>query len=96
MPAARALAVGVILRPSWATNNLWPLDAKMKGATSYGRGKKGLRDAIVLILPTGFCFGAVVAFLLNAIIPIDRAEPDETVHLHHYADADEDAKALKA
>jgi hypothetical protein len=57
----------------------------MKSATSYGRGKKGVRDAIVLILSTGFCFGAVVAFILNAIIPIDRDEPDQTVHMHHYA-----------
>jgi hypothetical protein len=57
----------------------------MKSTTSEGRGKKGVRDAIILILSTGFCFGAVVAFILNAIIPIDHDEPDETVHMHHYA-----------
>ena len=82
--ATFAVGIGVILRPQWATNNLWPLDAKMKESTSIGRGKKGVRDAIILILSTGFCFGAVMAFTLNLLIPVDQDEPDVTVHLHVY------------
>lgn len=31
------------------------------------------------------CLSIVVAFILDAIIPIDREEPDETVHLHSYS-----------
>jgi hypothetical protein len=112
--ATFACGIGVILRPEWATNNLWPLDGAMESSSSNGRGKKGVRDAIsacprygyrsllaradasalfitllaVLILSTGFCFGAVVAFILNALIPIDKDQPDKTVHLHHYKQED--------
>ena len=86
--ATFACGIGVILRPTWATNNLWPLDGAMKSSSSNGRGKKGVRDAIILILSTGFCFGAVVAFTLNALIPIDKDQPDHTVHLHHYKQED--------
>lgn len=60
----------------------------MKDGSSNGRGKKGIRDAIVLILSTGFCFGAVVAFILNALIPLDTTDTRETA-----TDRERDAEA---
>lgn len=63
-----AFAVGVELVPAWATNQLWPVTPGMDP------GLRGLRDAIILILSTSFTFGAVVAFILNLIIPADAPE----------------------
>lgn len=56
------LGIGVTLVPQWATNALWP-------CTGCSSGVKSLRDAIIEILSTGFCIGAIVAILLNAILP---------------------------
>jgi hypothetical protein len=36
-------------------------------------GLRGLRDAIILVLSTSFTFGAVVALILNLIIPQDSS-----------------------
>ncbi len=51
-----------------------------------------MRDAILLILSTGFCFGFFVAFILNLVLPEDRDEPDATMHLVHYADQSVDGQ----
>ena len=32
-------------------------------------GVKGLRDAVITILSTGFCIGAIVAIILNLLLP---------------------------
>ena len=62
--------------PQWAENNLWPADPNMSP------GMEGLRTAILLVLETGFCVGAIMAFLLNLILPdeIDQTGGDPTVH----------------
>lgn len=65
LACAMALGIGVTLQPGWATNNLWPADGLSEGV-------KGLRDAIILILETGFCIGAVVAIILNLILPGEK------------------------
>jgi len=73
---ALALGLGVTLVPQWAENNLWPADPNMSP------GMEGLRTAILLVLETGFCVGAIMAFLLNLILPdeIDQTAGDPTVH----------------
>lgn len=72
MGCALALGLGVTLVPAWALNALWP-------CADCGSGLKGLRDAIISILSTGFCIGAIVAMLLNLILPLEspmvRAPP---------------------
>lgn len=59
-----ALGIGVTLVPEWASNNLWDCG----GCSS---GVKGLHDGIILILDTGFCIGAVVAIILNLLLPVE-------------------------
>jgi xanthine/uracil permease len=86
--ATFACGIGVTLWPAWAQNNLWPIDGHMKDGSAMGEAKLGVRNAILLILQTGFCFAFFVSFILNLVLPMDRDEPDETVHLHHYADED--------
>ena len=62
-----ALAFGVELVPQWATLNLWPVTPGMSP------GLRGLRDAIILVISTSFTLGAVVALILNLIIPKDTS-----------------------
>ncbi|KAG2500997.1 hypothetical protein HYH03_000819 [Edaphochlamys debaryana] len=62
-----ALAFGVELVPQWATLNLWPVTPNMNS------GLRGLRDAIILVISTSFTFGAVVALILNLLLPMDSA-----------------------
>ncbi|KAG2448886.1 hypothetical protein HYH02_006235 [Chlamydomonas schloesseri] len=64
-----ALAFGVELVPQWATLNLWPVTPGMSP------GLRGLRDAIILVISTSFTLGAVVALILNLIIPSDEPSP---------------------
>ncbi|KAF8067194.1 uapA [Scenedesmus sp. PABB004] len=62
-----AFGLGVSFVPQWATNALWPANpAASSGAAS-------VRLAILLVLETGFCLGAIVAFLLNLAIPNETA-----------------------
>lgn len=63
LACSMALGVGVELVPQWANYWLWPVTPDMSS------GVKGIRDAIILILSTSFCLGAVVAFILNLIMP---------------------------
>lgn len=77
-----------------AKNHLWPVDARMKDGTAGGRAKKSIREAIILILETGFCFGAVVAFILNGIIPLDSKDPETSVHNHGYSRPKKEVEAL--
>ena len=67
-----ALAFGVELVPQWATLNLWPVTPGMSP------GLRGLRDAIILVISTSFTLGAVVALILNLIIPLDKTDPTVT------------------
>eukprot|EP00775_Hariotina_reticulata_P010598 gene10598-10755_t len=68
---ALAFGLGVSFVPQWAENNLWPEPEKASSAVL------GIRLAVLLILETGFCIGALVAFLLNLIIPIEQpSTPD--------------------
>lgn len=59
----------------------------MKDGSKLGAAKRGVRNAIILILQTGLCFGFFVAFTLNTLLPMDRDEPDETVHAAKLRDA---------
>lgn len=63
---AFAFGIGVTLQPGWATNNLWPDEG-------LSQGVKGIRDAIILILETGFTIGAAVAIILNLLMPSEKA-----------------------
>lgn len=67
-----ALAFGVELVPQWTTNNLWPVTPDMSA------GVRGIRDAIILVMSTSFTFGAVVALILNLILPKDGVDPTAT------------------
>lgn len=61
-----ALGIGVTLQPGWATNNLWPDE-------NLSEGVKGIRDAVILILETGFTIGALTSILLNLLLPQEKA-----------------------
>jgi len=74
--ATFACGVGVTLWPAWAENHLWPIDGHMMDGSKLGLAKRGVRDAIILILQTGFCFGFFVAFTMNMLLPVDRNEID--------------------
>lgn len=41
----------------------------VQATDDMSEGTRGVRDAITLVLGTGFCLGAVVAFILNLILP---------------------------
>ncbi len=57
--------------PQWATANLWPVTPDMSS------GVRGIRDAIILVLSTSFCLGAVVSFILNLIMPVEATDKGE-------------------
>ena len=57
LAATMACGVGVTLWPAWARMALWPIDTHMADGTQLGTAKLGVRDAIILILSTGFVFG---------------------------------------
>lgn len=64
--------------------------------TNSGKAKRGVRDAIILILSTGFVFGFFMAFFLNQLLPLEQDEPDQTVHMDHNLSPEEkDAFRIK-
>jgi hypothetical protein len=67
-----------------------------EGRHLAGRGQARREKRCLLILQTGFCFGFFVAFIMNAILPLDREEPDETVHMHHYAEEEHAGEQMPA
>ena len=71
MACALALGIGVELVPQWASANLWPVTPDMS------TGVKGIHDAVILILDTSFCLGAIVAFILNFIMPQEAKDEGE-------------------
>ena len=89
LAATMAVGVGVTLWPAWAREALWPIDAHMADGSKMGRAKKGVRDAIILILSTGFVFGFFVAFFLYHLLPEDREELEQTVHLGGHVESAE-------
>ncbi|KXZ44106.1 hypothetical protein GPECTOR_73g627 [Gonium pectorale] len=84
-----ALAFGVELVPTWATNQLWPITPGMNS------GVRGIRDAIILVLSTSFTFGAVTALILNLLIPLDSSNPTTTGAGHGKHDSDESGDATE-
>lgn len=68
LACSMALGVGVQLVPQWANGYLWPVTDGMSA------GMVGLRDAVILVLSTSFCLGAVVAFILNLIMPHEASD----------------------
>jgi len=90
--AAFGCGVGVTLWPAWAENHLWPIDGHMRDGSNLGKAKLGVRQAIILILQTGFCFGFVVAFTMNMLLPVDREDGKEhTVHGHEHTKPPEES-----
>ena len=89
LAATMACGVGVTLWPAWARMALWPIDTHMADGTQLGTAKRGVRDAIILILSTGFVFGFFVAFTLNVVLPVDAEDPDHTVHLGGHVESEE-------
>eukprot|EP00878_Enallax_costatus_P037632 GHUV01042530.1.p1 GENE.GHUV01042530.1~~GHUV01042530.1.p1 ORF type:complete len:133 (+),score=36.79 GHUV01042530.1:485-883(+) len=65
---ALAMGLGVTMVPQWAENNLWP-----EPPAGSSAALSSVRLAVMLILETGFCVGAVVAFILNLIMPYESA-----------------------
>lgn len=61
---ALTFGLGVTLVPKWAENNLWPSPGP-EGSPEVA----AVRMAVLLVLETGFCVGAIVAFLLNMLMP---------------------------
>ena len=88
LAATMGCGVGVTIWPAWAREALWPIDAHMVDGTSLGKAKRGVRDAIILILSTGFVFGFFVAFILNLVLPLDKEEMDHTVHLGGHVESE--------
>lgn len=86
MAASLAVGLGVTFRPQWADNALWPLDGKMRDGSKFGEAKKGVRDAIILVLSTGFCFGSLVAFVLSLALPRDGEAQAAPTHHHYHKD----------
>jgi hypothetical protein len=68
---ALAFGMGVSMVPQWSKNALWP---------DLGPGAhpslQSVRTAVLLILDTGFCVGAIVAFVLNMIVPHEENTPE--------------------
>ena len=89
LAATMGCGVGVTIWPAWAREALWPIDAHMVDGSSLGKAKRGVRDAIILILSTGFVFGFFVAFILNLCLPLDKEEMDHTVHLGGHVESEE-------
>ena len=87
--ATMACGVGVTIWPAWAREALWPIDAHRADGSNMGRAKKGVRDAIILILSTGFVFGFFVSFFLYHLLPLDKEEPEHTVHLGGHVESAE-------
>lgn len=59
-----ALGIGVTLVPQWANSALWPCDGCSETV-------QGLRNAVITILDTGFCIGALTAIVLNLLLPFE-------------------------
>lgn len=76
---ALAFGMGVSMVPQWSKNSLWP-DPGM-GAN---QGLLAARTSVLLILETGFCVGAIVAFTLNMLVPHEgAAAPTDMVVPHN-------------
>ncbi|PSC73164.1 Uric acid-xanthine permease [Micractinium conductrix] len=63
-----ALGIGVTLVPQWANNplGLWPYSGTNETV-------RGIREAVITILDTGFCIGAITAIFLNLLLPAEEA-----------------------
>lgn len=84
MGAALAGGIGVQLYPQFFTDligndgktglGLWPSNSPDLSSQAI----IGIREAIELILTTSFCLGAIIAFILNLIMPYDKIDPNQT------------------
>jgi hypothetical protein len=75
---ALAFGMGVSMVPQWSKNALWP-DPGMGASQSL----QSVRTAVLLILDTGFCVGAIVAFVLNMIVPHEESKPEVRASFDH-------------
>jgi xanthine/uracil permease len=74
MACALALGVGVELYPQWASTWLWPITPDKSSALL------GVRQAIIIVLTTSFCIGAITAFILNLMMPEESIDPGQTAY----------------
>jgi xanthine/uracil permease len=68
---ALAFGMGVSMVPQWSKNALWP-----DPGLGANQSLQSVRTAVLLILDTGFCVGAIVAFVLNMIVPHEQSQPE--------------------
>lgn len=71
---ALGFALGVSMVPQWVDNTLWPVRSDM------ATGERAIRDSIIMILHTPFCFGALVAMILNLLLPQEASDEELTAH----------------
>lgn len=71
---ALAFGMGVSMVPQWSKNALWPEPGPGSSAAV-----QSVRTAMLLILETGFCVGAIVAFLLNMVVPYEEHQSEVSV-----------------
>eukprot|EP00850_Spirogloea_muscicola_P010979 SM000066S20454 [mRNA] locus=s66:480443:485518:- [translate_table: standard] len=75
---ALAIGIGVDLVPEWVNisgqseypreGNFWPFKA------GWSSGYRGFRDALIIVLSTGFSIGGFMALILNLILPHDLSD----------------------
>ena len=78
MAIAGSFGIGTIIVPQWfASGNF--LDCP----SIESPGKRGVCDAVVITLSTGYAVGCLVALVLNAVLP---AEEDDDIKLEEIHD----------
>eukprot|EP00897_Mesotaenium_endlicherianum_P000924 jgi/Mesen1/10832/ME000093S10348 len=91
---ALAIGVGVELVPEWV-NITGHTPTRATSGLSRTAGAPGFRDAIIIVLSTGFSIGGFIALILNLILPYDT-EDAEDMEVQSSLDASQrglDAKA---
>jgi xanthine/uracil permease len=81
---ALSIGMGVELVPTWVNisgqpnypyeDNFWPFK------DGWSSGYRGFRDALIIVLSTGFSIGGFIAVVLNLILPHDLDDEDEVLH----------------
>ncbi|GMH42339.1 hypothetical protein BSKO_10258 [Bryopsis sp. KO-2023] len=71
LAASLGLGIGVSVNPGFFDANLWPITSSMSHLT------KGLRDAVILTLSTGYAVGGLTAMLLNLVLPLEEEDDIE-------------------
>ena len=74
-----AIGVGVTVWPyAFQDRTASPYTANFWRCDDCSDALKGLRNGVSIFLSTGYCIGAVVAMSLNAILPFEAGDEEET------------------